>query len=99
MPQLVPLVGSLVGGDVYEYASFTDNSGRPVDGGTSFSVWLGTSLDDELTKVKCNRDQLEAFLALGFGTDVRVLATPFAKGRRIEYRCESFEQVESASAR
>jgi hypothetical protein len=96
MPQLVPLVGSLVGGDSYAYNEFIDGQGRKVEGGVSHSVFLGTSLDDEPVKVKVSAEQFAGLQAFGFGQDVRCVCTPFAKGRRIEYRCESFEAVDGA---
>jgi hypothetical protein len=87
MPQPVPLVGSLVGTSAFTYKAFVDGSGRTVDGGTSYAFFLGTSLDDEPTKVKCSADEYAQVHSLGFGADVRVVAEMFAKRNRIEYRC------------
>lgn len=90
MPKTV-VSGVLVGGEVYSYNSFTDSAGRTVEGGTAHAVFVGSSLSDPPVRVKVSSDQFEELTAAGFGAAVEMHCTPFPKGRRIEYRCDSFE--------
>lgn len=85
------VAGVLVGGESYTYNAFQDASGRTVEGGTAYAVFVGSSLAEVPVRVKVSREQFEELTAAGFGATVRMDCTPFPKGRRIEYRCDAFD--------
>lgn len=95
MPQSLPITGSLVGSESYEYKAFTPEGGTEVPGGTSYHVYVSASLDGAPDRVKVDANQYVQLHTLGFGADVQLMCEPVVQRGRVGYKCLSIRTLEA----
>lgn len=95
MARSVVLRARVVSFEHSEYAPFTDNSGRLVQGGVSHRIWAVDDHHSAPVRIDVSAELFEKLAALddpsAFGQELAFTCQVFANGRNVKYRLVTVE--------